>query len=53
MSKFLYCKKVFIKQQALGNHVKKNLDNSDEDLSLPNKAIHTNLVEITNRVLND
>ncbi|CAG8754746.1 1849_t:CDS:1, partial [Cetraspora pellucida] len=35
------------------NHVKKHLDDSDEDLSLPNKTIHTNLVEITNRVLND
>ncbi|CAG8649390.1 2571_t:CDS:2 [Cetraspora pellucida] len=53
MPKCLYCKKVFINRQALGNHVKKHLDDSDEDLSLPNKAIHTNLVEITNRVLNN
>ncbi|CAG8722711.1 5237_t:CDS:2 [Cetraspora pellucida] len=53
MPKCLYYKKVFINQQALGNHIKKHLDDSNEDLSLPNKVIHTNLVEITNRVLND
>ncbi|CAG8806111.1 7142_t:CDS:2, partial [Cetraspora pellucida] len=47
MPKCLYCKKVFINQQALGNHVKKHLDDSDEDLSLPNKVIYTNLVKIT------
>ncbi|CAG8798331.1 12994_t:CDS:2 [Cetraspora pellucida] len=53
MPKCLYFKKVFINQQALGNHVKKHLDNSDEDLSFLNKVIHTNLVEITNRILID
>ncbi|CAG8605001.1 33176_t:CDS:2 [Gigaspora margarita] len=39
--------------QALGNHIKKHLDDSDEDLFLPNQAVYTNVVEITNRVLND
>ncbi|KAF0551139.1 zn-finger domain-containing protein [Gigaspora margarita] len=48
-----YCNKILMSRQALGNHIKKHLDDSDEDLPLPNQASQANLVEVTNKDLND
>ncbi|CAG8549712.1 8705_t:CDS:2 [Dentiscutata erythropus] len=48
-----YCSKILMSRQALGNHIKKHLDDSDEDFSLPNQAAQTSLGKITNKVLNN
>ncbi|CAG8710140.1 4298_t:CDS:1 [Cetraspora pellucida] len=53
MPNCLYCKKVFMNRQVLGNHIKKHLDDSNEDLPLPNQTNRINLVEITTRILNN
>ncbi|CAG8778443.1 5507_t:CDS:1, partial [Dentiscutata heterogama] len=49
------CNKFFESQQALGNHIKKHFDNSEDNLSSPSQLIYKTsqkLVEITTKFLN-
>jgi hypothetical protein len=51
MPKCSYCNRVFKDQQALGSHIKTHLDDSDEDLPLPNQMTHK--IETTTQILNN
>ncbi|CAG8625728.1 6018_t:CDS:1 [Racocetra persica] len=56
MPKCYSCNKVFKSWQDLGNHIKKYLENNEDELSLPNQQICKNspkLVEIISGILNN
>jgi hypothetical protein len=43
-----YCNKVFKDRQALGNHIRTHLDDSDEDIPLTNQSFHDTSIQIHN-----
>ncbi|CAG8517490.1 19992_t:CDS:2 [Racocetra persica] len=51
MLKCSFCKKTFEDRQALGNHIKKYLDDSDDDSSFPSQSISQDSFEATTHVL--
>src|SRR6266498_438528 len=46
MPNCIYCSKVFKDSQALGNHIRTHLDDSDEDLLSPNQSFHDTTIQI-------
>ncbi|CAB4379343.1 unnamed protein product [Rhizophagus irregularis] len=43
-----YCNKVFKDWQALGNHIRTHLDDSDKDIPLTNQSFHDTSIQIHN-----
>jgi len=53
MPKCSYCNKFFNDRQALGNHTRKHMYDSDEDLPLPNQSDYKDIQNLRNHDCRD